>query len=244
MGVTETIALSMGAAWASGINLYAAVFVLGFLGSSGQITLPPELQFLSNPLVLWAAGLMYCVEFFTDKWPGVDNLWDAIHTFVRIPAGALLAANGMAEIGPGAELAGLLLGGGVTAATHATKASGRLARTVLQLDRLPWRGCGGICRTVERLESPLALSGTADALPRSRNLVVAAHGLGHSARTPLGTAKVRSRSLKGNHRLESLSIPSRATPSGFGYGRSGSVIQGGCGILCRTVWDAQSGSIG
>ncbi len=126
MGVTETIALSMGAAWASGINLYAAVFVLGFLGSSGQIMLPPELQFLSNPLVLWAAGLMYCVEFFTDKWPGVDNLWDAIHTFVRIPAGALLAANGMAEIGPGAELAGLLLGGGVAAATHATKASGRL----------------------------------------------------------------------------------------------------------------------
>ncbi len=69
---------------------------------------------------------MYCVEFFTDKWPGVDNLWDAVHTFIRIPAGAILAAQGMAEMGPAAELAGLLAGGGLTAATHATKAGGRL----------------------------------------------------------------------------------------------------------------------
>ncbi len=126
MGITETIALSMGAAWASGINLYAAVFVLGYLGSSGQIVLPAELQFLTHPLVLGVAGVMYCVEFFSDKWPGVDNLWDAVHTFIRIPAGAMLAANGMAEIGPAAELAGLMLGGGLTAATHATKAGSRL----------------------------------------------------------------------------------------------------------------------
>ncbi len=126
MGITETIAISMGAAWASGINLYAAVFVLGFLGSTGQMTLPAELQFLTHPLVLGAAGFMYCVEFFTDKWPGVDNLWDAVHTFIRIPAGAILAANGLAEVGPSAELAGMLAGGGLAAAAHAAKAGSRL----------------------------------------------------------------------------------------------------------------------
>ncbi len=126
MGITEAVALSMGAAWASGINLYAAVFVLGFMGSTGHMDLPPELQFLTNPLVMGAAGIMYCVEFFTDKIPGVDSGWDAIHTFIRIPAGAMLAAGGMAEISPAAEAAGLLLGGSLTAATHATKAGSRV----------------------------------------------------------------------------------------------------------------------
>ncbi len=126
MGVTEAIALSMGAAWASGINFYAAVFMLGLMGATGHMQLPAELQFLDNPLVMGAAGIMYCIEFVTDKIPGVDSGWDALHTFIRIPAGALLAAGGMAEISPAAELAGLLLGGGVTAATHATKAGGRV----------------------------------------------------------------------------------------------------------------------
>ncbi len=126
MGITELIALSMGAAWASGINLYAAVFVLGFMGSTGHMVLPQELQFLTNPLVLGGAGLMYCIEFFTDKIPGVDSTWDAVHTFIRIPAGAVLAAGGVAEISPAAELAGLLAGGGLAAATHATKAGGRI----------------------------------------------------------------------------------------------------------------------
>ncbi len=126
MGITEAIALSMGVAWASGINLYAAVVVLGFMGSTGHMVLPPELQFLTNPLVLGAAGIMYCIEFFADKIPGVDSGWDAIHTFVRIPAGAMLAAGGMAEISPAAELAGLLLGGGLAAATHAAKTGSRV----------------------------------------------------------------------------------------------------------------------
>ena len=126
MGVTEAIALSMGAAWASGINLYAAVFMLGLMGFTGHMQLPAELQFLSSPLVMGAAGIMYCVEFVTDKIPGVDSGWDALHTFIRIPAGAMLAAGGMAETGPAAELAGLLAGGVLTAATHATKAGGRV----------------------------------------------------------------------------------------------------------------------
>ncbi|MDD3447918.1 MAG: DUF4126 domain-containing protein [Gammaproteobacteria bacterium] len=126
MDAISTIALSMGAAWASGINLYAAVFMLGYMGATGNIQLPPDLMFLADPLVLVAAGFMYCVEFFADKTPGVDTGWDAIHTFIRIPAGALLAAGAVAEVGPAAELAALLIGGGLAAGTHATKAGSRV----------------------------------------------------------------------------------------------------------------------
>ncbi len=116
----------MGAAWASGINLYAAIFMLGYLGATGHITLPPELQVLTDPLVLLAAGFMYCVEFFDDKTPGLDTGWDAIHSFIRIPAGAALAAGAVAEVGPAAEIAALLIGGGLAASTHATKAGSRV----------------------------------------------------------------------------------------------------------------------
>ena len=127
METLEIISLTLGVAWASGINLYAAVLVLGYFGSTGDIALPPDLQLLSNPVVLLAAGFMYCVEFFADKTPGVDTGWDVIHTFIRIPAGALLAA-GMAEgldVGPAAEFAAFLVGGGVAATSHATKAGTR-----------------------------------------------------------------------------------------------------------------------
>lgn len=128
METIDTIALMLGAAWASGINLYAAILVLGWLGGSGHIDLPPDLQVLSNPMVLLAAGAMYAIEFFTDKIPGVDTGWDALHTFVRIPAGALLAAGAAPglDIGQAGELVGLLLGGGVAAASHATKAGSRV----------------------------------------------------------------------------------------------------------------------
>ena len=126
MEAVGLIALSMGTAWASGINLYAAVFMLGFLGSTGHIVLPPELEVLTDPLVLAAAGFMYCVEFFTDKVPGVDTGWDAIHSFIRIPAGAVLAAGALAEVGPAAELAGFLVGGSLAATSHVTKAGSRV----------------------------------------------------------------------------------------------------------------------
>ncbi len=126
MTAIDTIALTMGVAWASGINLYAAVFVLGYLGTTGQIALPPDLLILTDPLVMAAAGFMYCVEFFADKVPGVDTGWDAIHSFVRIPAGAVLAAGAVAEVGPAAQLAAALLGGGLAATTHFTKAGTRV----------------------------------------------------------------------------------------------------------------------
>ncbi len=124
--ILSYIALSMGVAWASGINLYAAILVLGLLGTSGNMPLPESLQILHNPMVIGAAGLMYCIEFFTDKIPGVDSLWDTLHTFIRIPAGAVLAASAVAEVDPSLTLSAALVGGGLTAATHLTKASTRL----------------------------------------------------------------------------------------------------------------------
>lgn len=126
MDISSTIALSMGAAWASGINLYAALFMLGYLGSTGQLALPPDLQILASPLVMVAAGIMYCVEFFADKVPGVDTAWDALHSFIRIPAGAALAAGAVGSLGGEAELAALILGGSLTASTHLTKAGTRV----------------------------------------------------------------------------------------------------------------------
>lgn len=126
MDAVSIIALSMGAAWASGINLYAAVFMLGYMGHTGHILLPAELEVLSNPLVMTAAAVMYCVEFFADKVPGVDTGWDTLHTFIRIPAGAVLAASAVGDISPAMELAAGLLGGGLAAATHATKTGSRL----------------------------------------------------------------------------------------------------------------------
>jgi len=126
MDTVSIIAAGLGAAWASGINLYAAVLMLGLMGVTGSVDLPPELETLENPLVLAAAGFMYCVEFFTDKIPGVDTLWDAVHSFIRIPAGALLTGAAFAQISPEAELAGLLLGGTLSAGTHFTKAGSRV----------------------------------------------------------------------------------------------------------------------
>ncbi|MEE4377159.1 MAG: DUF4126 domain-containing protein [Candidatus Competibacteraceae bacterium] len=126
MDPVHMIALTMGTAWASGINLYATVFMLGMLNATGNMVLPEELQILSDPLVLAAAGFMYCVEFFADKIPGVDTGWDTLHTFIRIPAGAMLAAGAVGDMGPGAELAAALVGGSMTATSHAVKAGSRV----------------------------------------------------------------------------------------------------------------------
>ncbi|MBD2857468.1 DUF4126 domain-containing protein [Spongiibacter sp. KMU-158] len=122
----STLSLTMGVAWASGLNLYAAILMLGLGGATGSVVLPEDLQIVQEPMVILAAGLMYAVEFFADKIPGVDTGWDAIHTFVRIPAGALLAASTVGDVGPGMELAAALVGGSVTGVTHAAKASTRV----------------------------------------------------------------------------------------------------------------------
>ena len=128
METLNILALALGAAWASGINLYAAVLLLGGLGTAGAIDLPADLEILSHPAVLAAAAGLYLVEFVADKVPGVDSAWDGLHSFIRIPAGALLAAGVVAPYGREAEVVlALLAGGAVAAASHATKASGRVA---------------------------------------------------------------------------------------------------------------------
>ena len=126
MDAVSIIALSMGAAWASGINLYATLFMLGYMGMTGNITLPAELEVLTNPMVMTAAGFMYCVEFFADKIPGIDSGWDSIHTFIRIPAGAMLASSAVGDVTPAIELTTALLGGTLAAGTHFTKSGSRL----------------------------------------------------------------------------------------------------------------------
>jgi hypothetical protein len=124
--VKQVLALTLGVSWASGINLYAAVLALGVLGATGHMTLPPGLEVLASPVVIGAAGLMYVVEFFADKIPGVDSAWDVLHTFIRIPAGAILAAGAVGNVDPAFAVAAGLVGGVVAGAAHATKAGARL----------------------------------------------------------------------------------------------------------------------
>lgn len=126
MDALSALSMALGAAWASGLNLYATVLIIGALGGVGLIDLPPDLQVLATPPVLIVAGVLCAVEFLADKVPGVDSLNDALHTFIRIPAGALLAmgsVSGVAE--PWQMAAALVLGGVVTAGTHAAKAGTR-----------------------------------------------------------------------------------------------------------------------
>ena len=125
-GLIQTIALTMGVAWASGINLYGTLVALGVMMNMGYVDLPPDLKVVGDPLVIAAAGFMYIVEFFADKIPGVDTGWDTLHTLVRIPAGALLAAGAIGEVGAGAEIAAALVGGTIAAGTHFTKAGTRV----------------------------------------------------------------------------------------------------------------------
>lgn len=126
MEISALMTLALGAAWASGLNLYAACATLGLLGVTGQVDLPPDMQVLAHPAMIAVAGFLYCVEFFTDKLPGIDSTWDAVHSFTRIPAGAILAATAMGEVGIEAQALAFLLGGGIAAATHAVKAGSRL----------------------------------------------------------------------------------------------------------------------
>ena len=135
MDTVQAISLVLGASWAAGINLYAAVLVLGLLNATGHVVLPADLQVLSDPLVLLGAGALYAIEFFADKTPGVDTGWDALHTFIRIPAGALLALGAADAITVDEasrftatliEGSALLGGGALAATSHATKAGTRV----------------------------------------------------------------------------------------------------------------------
>src|SRR5918995_1551996 len=127
MGGIEALSLAMGTAWTSGINLYATVAALGLAGRFEMIQLPQTLEVLTHPIVIAVACIMYAIEFFADKIPYVDNGWDVLHTFIRVPAGAILAARSLGDMNPALELAALLAGGTVALAAHGTKATARLA---------------------------------------------------------------------------------------------------------------------
>ena len=127
MGTIEALSLAMGTAWTSGINLYATVAALGIANQAQLIQLPPDLQVLSHPAVIAIACIMYVIEFFADKVPYVDSGWDVLHTFIRVPAGAILAARFLGDMNPALELVAILAGGSIALAAHGTKAATRLA---------------------------------------------------------------------------------------------------------------------
>jgi hypothetical protein len=119
------IAIAAALAWASGIRLYATLFIVGLAGKLGWVVLPEHLEILASPLVLTASGFMTFVELFADKIAWLDSVWDAINTFLRIPGGALLAAAAVGDSGAGAALAAAIIGGTITAGTHLAKAGAR-----------------------------------------------------------------------------------------------------------------------
>ncbi len=121
----QLAALAAALGWASGVRLYAVLFIVGGVGYLGWVDLPHGLQVLAHPWVLGASGFMFCIEFFADKIPGVDSLWDAVHTFIRIPAGAMLAAGVFGDASPSMSVAAAILGGALAASSHVAKAGGR-----------------------------------------------------------------------------------------------------------------------
>lgn len=127
LDVASLAVLAAGLGWASGLRLYALVFVLGALAHWGGVQLPGDLGVLANPWVLGLSGLLLGTEFFADKLPWLDSLWDALHTFIRIPAGAALAAGVMGDQVTALQLAAALLGGSLAAGTHLAKAGARAA---------------------------------------------------------------------------------------------------------------------
>lgn len=121
------LAIAAALGWASGLRLYAVVFITGMAGFVGWVDLPAGLRLLESPVMLAASGVMLFVEFFADKIPGIDSLWDAIHTLVRIPAGAALAAAVFGADQPSWALAAALMGGALAATSHIAKATTRAA---------------------------------------------------------------------------------------------------------------------
>jgi hypothetical protein len=127
MSILPTLGLAFGAAWTSGINLYATVAALGLLQHYRLAHLPDSLRVLDSWPVIGVALFLYTVEFIADKIPYVDTIWDAVHTFIRVPAGAVIAFSATANLHPSVQVVALLLGGGLALSTHGTKATLRAA---------------------------------------------------------------------------------------------------------------------
>jgi hypothetical protein len=125
MSLFTTIAIAMGAAWVSGIKLYAAVATLGLLGRFANLRLPGELEVLTNWWVIGVALALFVIEFVADKIPIVDSTWDVIHTFIRIPAGAIIAAAAFGDFDRSVQVIAFLVGGGLALSSHGTKTTTR-----------------------------------------------------------------------------------------------------------------------
>ena len=121
----HSIALGAGLAWASGIRLYAVLLLAGAMAHFGYLALPPALEVLQHPLVLAASGVMALGEFLADKVPAFDSVWDAVHTFIRVPAGAVLAAAALGQADPVWVMVAAILGGAIASGAHFTKAGTR-----------------------------------------------------------------------------------------------------------------------
>ena len=131
MNPLATLGLGMGSAWLSGFNLYATIVTLGLLSRFHLVQLPGELNVVSRGWVIATAAILYLVEFLADKIPVVDSVWDAIHTFIRVPAGAVLAASAFADFSPTVRVAALLAGGTLALSSHGTKASVRMTANAI-----------------------------------------------------------------------------------------------------------------
>ena len=125
MEIIQQLALAGGLSWASGLRLYLTVFAVGLLAKFSYIDLPAALDILSNPVLIGVSGILATIEFLADKIPYVDSAWDSIQTFIRIPAGALLAMGAINSSDPMIATIAALLGGSLTGMTHATKAGSR-----------------------------------------------------------------------------------------------------------------------
>src|ERR1043166_7697948 len=173
MNLISTIAIAMGSAWVSGINLYACVATLGLLSRSAHLKLPGELEVVTGLWVIGIAIALYVIEFVADKVPWIDSTWDVIHTFIRVPAGAVLAAGAFGDFDRSIQVIALLLGGGLALSSHGTKAA---TRAVLNTLPEPVTNV-----TVSLLEDALAIGSTiASVLFPILLFVIVAVGLGVS----------------------------------------------------------------
>ena len=122
----STLSLALGSAWTSGINLYATITVLGLLQKFGAAKLPGGLDVLNNWWIIGFAAGLYLIEFFADKIPYVDSIWDVVHTFIRVPAGLIVAYAATNQLDPSIYIPAALVGGGLAFASHGTKAAARV----------------------------------------------------------------------------------------------------------------------
>ncbi len=126
IAVLGTLGLALGSSWASGINLYAMVATLGLLGRFAGLELPGDLGIVTDWWVIGIASVLYVIEFAADKVPIVDSIWDVVHTFIRVPAGAVVAAAALGDFSPWVQVVAFLLGGGVALSSHGAKAATRV----------------------------------------------------------------------------------------------------------------------